>query len=242
MFATDKSCKWMATGFKTIPNFYECQTCDHTRQLYLCEKCLKRGQHTGHTIQRANNLNRILFCNCGDVTGHLYCSKHHSNKVNPRSMTLHFNDYALNEFIKIFGLSANDAKALARVNQIRKLSSYEYDYKLITEYFKNTNHHKLRLHIKHSWSVCRKDQEKHFDDRGYNRTRRLLLWHGTKRSNLHSILENGFRRPNGTQGMSNGGMFGNGVYFADRMSKSAHYTDRSGAELMFICEVSLGSM
>ncbi|XP_021959434.1 poly [ADP-ribose] polymerase isoform X2 [Folsomia candida] len=63
---------------------------------------------------------------------------------------------------------------------------------------------------------------------------RKLLWHGTKRSNIPAILQNGFRLPN-----SAGQMFGSGIYFADRITKSSNYSDQD-ATFLLLCEVGLG--
>ncbi len=73
-----------------------------------------------------------------------------------------------------------------------------------------------------------------------------MLWHGTKPSNIASILRDGFKRPQfGSQ------MFGKGIYFADRISKSAQYCNQTvywgepkAGEIgyIFLCEVILGEM
>lgn len=47
---------------------------------------------------------------------------------------------------------------------------------------------------------------------------RMMLWHGTKPENVKGILESGFELP--TREFQ---MFGKGIYFADRVSKSAQY-------------------
>jgi len=72
----------------------------------------------------------------------------------------------------------------------------------------------------------------------------MMLWHGTKPRSVASILKEGFRCPRtGSQ------MFGKGVYFADRVSKSAQYCNQNvycgipkPGEIgyLFLCEVTLG--
>lgn len=65
-----------------------------------------------------------------------------------------------------------------------------------------------------------------------------LLWHGTQTGNVAGILTNGFRLP------VHNGMFGRGVYFADRVSKSAQYCRVGGTRgttgVLFLCAVNLG--
>jgi len=70
----------------------------------------------------------------------------------------------------------------------------------------------------------------------------MMLWHGTKAGAVAGILQNGFHLPKSTNRL----MYGPGVYFADRMSKSAQYCDsqmspQAGSKgYLFICDVALG--
>src|SRR5262249_54679202 len=49
------------------------------------------------------------------------------------------------------------------------------------------------------------------------------LWHGTKASNLLSILKGGLIIPPSNAPHCTGRMFGNGVYFSDQSTKSLNY-------------------
>lgn len=72
----------------------------------------------------------------------------------------------------------------------------------------------------------------------YQSKQRILLWHGTRAENVASILENGFKTP-----AANRQMFGKGIYFADRLSKSANYCDKTehgAVGYLFLCEVAVG--
>jgi hypothetical protein len=65
----------------------------------------------------------------------------------------------------------------------------------------------------------------HFDmsaefERRFGNETRMLLWHGTNRENLNFIFQTGFKLPEHDRGM-----FGRGIYFADRAIKSVQYTD-----------------
>lgn len=66
---------------------------------------------------------------------------------------------------------------------------------------------------------------------------RMMLWHGTKKQHLTSILQNGLRLPTQLQGN-----FGAGIYFADRVCKSFQYTDGRISSYLLLCEVMLGEM
>lgn len=74
------------------------------------------------------------------------------------------------------------------------------------------------------------------------------LWHGTKASNLLSILKIGLIIPSSNSGHVTGRMFGNGVYFSDQSTKAIRYatnawtgggnTDKT---FMFLADVAMGN-
>ncbi|EFO84307.1 CRE-PME-2 protein [Caenorhabditis remanei] len=68
------------------------------------------------------------------------------------------------------------------------------------------------------------------------KTTKRLLWHGTRVTNVFSILMNGLQMPEGDR---YGLMFGNGVYFANVPTKSANYCcpEVSKRVFMLLCEV-----
>ena len=76
------------------------------------------------------------------------------------------------------------------------------------------------------------------------------LWHGTKASNLLSILRNGLVIPPANAAHCTGRMFGNGIYTSLQSTKALNYaTDfwnrsgqRSQRTFMFLCEVALGKV
>lgn len=155
---------------------------------------------------------------------------------------IYLNKDDLYQFTRAFGLSEPDASRIARLNQLREVSRHSKDGKLIHNYFENSNHHNIRdMAVIKMWSAYRKDRELNFVANGYDQTRRLLLWHGTRKENLFGILDDGFRRPDPKR-VAHGSKFGRGIYFADRVSKSAYYCDGNGYGLLFLCEVALGAM
>jgi poly [ADP-ribose] polymerase len=74
----------------------------------------------------------------------------------------------------------------------------------------------------------------------------LELWHGTRASNVLSILKSGFVIPAANAPHCTGRMFGNGVYFSDQSTKSLNYAHgywqgRSDDQcFMFLVDVAMG--
>lgn len=75
---------------------------------------------------------------------------------------------------------------------------------------------------------------------------RMMLWHGTKSDCVAKILQSGIQNP-----PAKNQMFGTGIYFADRVSKSAQYcpnTQKPTAPVaetegyLFLCDVLVGKM
>lgn len=79
---------------------------------------------------------------------------------------------------------------------------------------------------------------------------RTDLWHGTRASNLLSILKSGLMIPSSSAPQVTGRMFGDGLYFSLQSTKSLNYATNfwngSGASgqrtFMFLCEVALGKI
>ena len=76
------------------------------------------------------------------------------------------------------------------------------------------------------------------------------LWHGTRASNLLSILKHGLVVPPANAAHCTGRMFGNGIYTSLQSTKALNYAtdfwNRSGTQgqrtFMFLCDVSLGKV
>lgn len=66
---------------------------------------------------------------------------------------------------------------------------------------------------------------------------RIMLWHGTSPQAIPGIIQTGFR-------MGTGGLFGGGIYFADRIAKSAGYAGKSqtGTYFFILAEVAPGKV
>lgn len=70
-----------------------------------------------------------------------------------------------------------------------------------------------------------------------------FLWHGTKATNLMSILKNGFL-VDPPSACRNGNLFGSGIYLADSFEKSTHYCAPSADQVnyMLVCQTALGKV
>lgn len=128
-----------------------------------------------------------------------------------------------------------------------KLLTYDDSaYKLISEYITNSQAHpNFKVYLHTVLEISRSSAPTITNPQGPDPPKlTMMLWHGTKPQNLSAILKNGFRcPPTGAQ------MFGQGVYFADRVSKSAQYCSRvtnfmrplaGDVGYLFLCEVVVG--
>lgn len=86
-----------------------------------------------------------------------------------------------------------------------------------------------------------------WDEKGVKVGNVMELWHGTRASNLLSILKSGFLIPPSNAPHCTGRMFGNGVYFSDQSTKSLNYAYGywSGGTteahcFMFLVDVAMG--
>lgn len=108
------------------------------------------------------------------------------------------------------------------------------NYQKVVKYVNNSQCHpniKLTVvNIHRVWQRNRNDKDL------FHISNRKLLWHGTKRANIPQILKNGFQLP-----AHAGQMFGSGIYFADRISKSSNYSDVD-VTFLLLCEVGLGKV
>ncbi|XP_055306926.1 poly [ADP-ribose] polymerase-like [Sitodiplosis mosellana] len=101
--------------------------------------------------------------------------------------------------------------------------------------------HNVKLEVQQIYKFerereCQRFPEPYSDPRGHR-----LLWHGTRLTNIAAILKFGLQVPK--EGETGKSYFGNGIYFADVVSKSTRYCigeDYNNIGLIFLCEVALG--
>lgn len=116
---------------------------------------------------------------------------------------------------------------------------------------RNARHHPAaaRLHLTRLYEIEVGEMKRRFDVAAKRLGNvRNDLWHGTRASNLLSILKHGLVIPPANAAHCTGRMFGNGIYTSLQSTKALNYaTDfwnqsgqRSQRTFMFLCEVALG--
>ena len=123
----------------------------------------------------------------------------------------------------------------AEVFQVSKVDGERADAKMIRQYFDQSmtyhnNHQSVSINTKvheisQIWEVTNLEHYIKFIGKGYDKDNTYLLWHGTHRYNLVSILRNSLRLPPLNRG-------NRGIYFADRVAKSLGYTNSGGPKLI----------
>lgn len=133
--------------------------------------------------------------------------------------------------------------------EMKPLNADSDEFTLIATYADNTfasaeHHADHRFKIEDIFEIKQKGAEKRFRKHA-NDSNRMLLWHGTRVSNVASILKDGFKISLPAAVPQAGKMFGQGIYFTDTVSKAslyANHKEQGQSALLFICEVALGEM
>lgn len=161
----------------------------------------------------------------------------HSSEITPRPK---------NQIQESIERCLTKAASITRSENLGPLS-----YQQILDYVNNTQE------VQHPFGIQVEDiifieqsNEQNFEEfltqHGAQGTRRMLLWHGTQVKRVLPILEDGFKKPK--YNSSNKRFQGQGIYFADRASKSAQYCDpntkpKSGQTgCLLLCDVLLGDV
>ncbi|KAJ0024121.1 hypothetical protein Pint_09099 [Pistacia integerrima] len=118
--------------------------------------------------------------------------------------------------------------------QLMPVEADPEEHSIIAKYMLNTHaktHSSYTVDIVQILKVEREGEVECFKKFSHSKNR-MLLWHGSRLTNWTGILSQGY-------------MFGKGVYFADMFSKSANYCYASRtatAGVLLLCEVALGDM
>ncbi len=114
---------------------------------------------------------------------------------------------------------------------------------------KKTHHHRntAGLDVKNVYKVVITKMTNAFDKYGKNLKNRMELWHGTKMSNLLSILKQGLIIPPSSSSHCTGRMYGNGLYFSSISTKALNYATgywghggSTSRYFMFLADVAMG--
>jgi poly [ADP-ribose] polymerase 2/3/4 len=111
----------------------------------------------------------------------------------------------------------------------------------------NRSHYGVRdLKVKKAWEVEVSVMVKAFESISKRIGNVMDLWHGTKASNLLSILKVGLVIPPASSPHCTGRMFGDGAYFSDQSTKALNYATSFwggrdiGRYFMFLAKVAMG--
>ncbi|KAF8788729.1 Poly [ADP-ribose] polymerase tankyrase like protein [Argiope bruennichi] len=119
------------------------------------------------------------------------------------------------------------------------LNQESQEAQMILQYIHNTS---KNVEVQSIYAVHIPEQVEQF--KTTKLSNHMLLWHGTRLSNMLSILARGLQvAPLGIQ--MNGHLFGKGIYFADMFKKSQKYCyqhDSTKVKTILLCEVALGDI
>ncbi len=110
----------------------------------------------------------------------------------------------------------------------------------LVDYIERTLTHGYNVKVRNIFDVCIAAERKAFEQNTRGRDNTQLLFHGTAGQNVRHILRSGLICP---RTASNGRMFGHGIYFANRSSKSINYCSvrtRHIPNFLFLADVALG--
>lgn len=111
---------------------------------------------------------------------------------------------------------------------------------------KNSVHVSGRFKVKKVYAVKITSEQKAFQDKGQKVGNVMELWHGTRVSNVLSILKGGLIIPPSSSAHCTGRMFGDGLYFSDQSTKSLNYAcgywggNKDNNPFMFLTDVAMG--
>jgi len=112
---------------------------------------------------------------------------------------------------------------------------------------KQTMHSCHHLKVKKVYAVAINTMKTAFDQSGNKIGNVMKLWHGSRASNLLSILKGGLIIPPSSSSNVTGRMFGNGLYFSDQSTKALNYAygywggnRQDNNCFMFLADVAMG--
>jgi len=145
----------------------------------------------------------------------------------------------------ILGMHPSDQNYKKLGAILKPLSDFSREFKLIKRYIDNS-HDAVALGYKvkltNLYSVSRPGEREEFSPFKMIRPRKLL-WHGSRLCNFVGILNQGLRIAP-PEAPTTGYLFGKGIYFADRISKSAPFCQPSKTNttgLLLLCDVAVGN-
>ncbi|XP_038075210.1 poly [ADP-ribose] polymerase tankyrase-like [Patiria miniata] len=125
--------------------------------------------------------------------------------------------------------------------QIRLMKEDDQETQLLLQYIHKTS--EKEANVEAIFRLSREGEEERLQSSGVGNHK--LLWHGSTRSNVISIMNKGLLiAPEEAE--HSGYRFGKGIYSSDAFAKSIHYCEehfeKTDTKFMFLCEVALGKM
>jgi poly [ADP-ribose] polymerase 2/3/4 len=125
--------------------------------------------------------------------------------------------------------------------ELAPLPQADRRYGEIVDLIDRTSSHGYRVRVRDIFSVVVPAERAAYDRNVRGKHHTALLFHGTASQNVRHILRSGLICP---RTASHGRMFGHGIYFANKATKSTNYcsTRRAGVpNFLFLAEVALGN-
>lgn len=178
---------------------------------------------------------RIRERNAPDVVAEfvsdLHSREEHLNQLEAKLRTNTQSQQTTNEQTSIEGL------AISYVEQ------HDPEHARLTQWVQDTSVHGTTMKVRDVFRVCIAQERRAFEQRTRALQGELVeLVHGTKNANMRHILRGGLIIP---RFAANGRAFGDGVYFADKASKSGQYCSSQHHEIprmLLVAQVALGRM
>ncbi|MCU0492919.1 MAG: WGR domain-containing protein [Chloroflexaceae bacterium] len=113
-------------------------------------------------------------------------------------------------------------------------------YGEIMDYIERTMVHGYKVQVRDIFTVQVPDERHDYEQNKIGTNNKQLLFHGTAGHNVRHIMRTGLICP---RTPSNGRMFGHGIYFANKATKSTNYcssSTRRAPHFLFLAEVAVG--
>ncbi len=124
--------------------------------------------------------------------------------------------------------------------EISLLPESDRSYGEICDLVNQTSVHGYKVRIRDIFMLTLPTERRTFEHNNRGRSQIALLFHGTAGHNVRHILRTGLICP---RSPSNGRMFGHGIYFANKATKSTNYCSVRGRRVphfLFLADVAIG--
>ena len=213
----------------------------------ISERLQQRDHHTDGFAKLVSRYMRIIPTNLGRKRLSVYDLFANDRDVRKQADLLEM----LKTVLKDAEAAAKDETPEVFKTHLELVPTDHPDWRHVQDRFTrsiNRGHQSAGMRLKRVFRVVIDGQKEAYEKDGAKLAHRMELWHGTKDSNLLSLLKGGFVIPGRGAGMHiTGRMFGDGVYFSDQSTKSLNYATgfwgagRSARAFMLLNGVAMGN-